>query len=81
MAHFSAPLLYAEARPDTLTGSKLVPYRRAALRSFLFSAGLFLCIGGAGFATFGEAVQPLVINNYAATDVGRIPLGLPRSVD
>ena len=71
MAHFSAPLLYAEARADALSGSKLAPYRRAALRSFVFSCGLFLCIGGAGFATFGEAVQPLVINNYAASDVRR----------
>ena len=29
---------------------------------------LFLCIGGAGFATFGEVSQPLITNNYAHAD-------------
>lgn len=29
---------------------------------------LFLCIGGAGFATFGESSQPLITNNYAHAD-------------
>jgi len=67
LAHFNAPLMYAETRPDR-DGSRLAPFRAAAAIAFSAAAALFISIGGAGFATFGEAVQALVINNYAAAD-------------
>jgi len=67
LAHFNAPLMYAETRPDR-HGSRLAPFRAAAAIAFSAAAALFISIGGAGFATFGEAVQALVINNYAAAD-------------
>ena len=67
LAHQNAPLLYLESAADA-DGGKYAPFQRATLLAFAFSCALFLCIGGAGFATFGEASQPLIINNYAASD-------------
>ena len=67
LAHQNAPLLYLENAADA-DGGKYAPFQRATLLAFAFSCALFLCIGGAGFATFGEASQPLIINNYAASD-------------
>ena len=80
LAHFNAPLMYAETRPDR-DGSRLAPFRAAAAIAFSAAAALFISIGGAGFATFGEAVQALVINNYAAADPLAATLHLAHEAD
>ena len=36
--------------------------------AFAVSSLLFLLVGGAGFATFGDASDALILNNYASTD-------------
>ena len=62
LAHQNAPLLLLESTADP-GGGTFPPFRRATLLAFVASCALFLAIGGAGFATFGEASQALVINN------------------
>ena len=46
----------------------LASYRRVVAAAFGSSALLFLLIAFAGFATFGDAAEALILNNYAPND-------------
>ena len=46
----------------------LASFRRVVFAGFAISSALFLMISYAGFATFGDASQPIILNNYAARD-------------
>ena len=53
---------------DELAARQLTSFRRVAAQAFGISALLFALIAGAGFATFGDASQALILANYAASD-------------
>ena len=65
---------------DGLVATQLSSFRRVVVWSYAISGVLFLVIAGAGFATFGDASQPLILNNYASADplaaVARLGVGL-----
>lgn len=43
-------------------------FRRVVLAGFAISTVLFLIIAAFGFATFGDASEPIILNNYASKD-------------
>ena len=46
----------------------LEQFRRVVTGAFGASSALFLLIAWCGFATFGDAADPLILNNYASAD-------------
>ena len=58
----------------------LASFVRTARAAYLISAALFVTIAAAGFGTFGDASQALILNNYASSDplaaVARAGIGL-----
>ena len=64
---------------DPLEAARLAAFKRVVTYAFTISGGLFLLIAGAGFATFGDSSQPLILANYASSDplaaVARVGVG------
>ena len=56
----------AEAEADTSLG--VAPFRRVVASAFAGSFVLFLLVAWSGFATFGDASDSLILNNYASAD-------------
>ena len=46
----------------------LAPFRRVVTGAFGISCALFLLVAWCGFATFGDASDALILNNYASDD-------------
>ena len=46
----------------------LAPFRRVVTSAFGLSSALFLLVAWCGFATFGDASDALILNNYAPSD-------------
>ena len=53
---------------DGLIDAQLAAFRRVVVSAFGISCVLFVLIAGAGFGTFGDASQPLILSNYASSD-------------
>jgi len=70
-AHYNAPAIYdALQNPEAGGGQdkKLANFRDVICAAFGFSGALFLVVTLAGVQTFGAAVQPSVLSNYAGAD-------------
>jgi len=69
-AHYKAPSMFQELEsPKKCTsGGKLKQFAYAATWAFFLAGILYLVVTLAGLETFGCAVQPMVLNNYAPID-------------
>eukprot|EP00931_Biecheleriopsis_adriatica_P091090 TRINITY_DN64990_c0_g1_i1.p1 TRINITY_DN64990_c0_g1~~TRINITY_DN64990_c0_g1_i1.p1 ORF type:complete len:466 (-),score=58.27 TRINITY_DN64990_c0_g1_i1:42-1415(-) len=73
-AHYNAPSFYAELQASKVgedaarPGSKLGTFRIVTLAAFALAGILFSIVTLAGIETFGTALQPFVLNNYASAD-------------
>mmetsp|Transcript_7942 Transcript_7942/g.20767 ORF Transcript_7942/g.20767 Transcript_7942/m.20767 type:complete len:328 (-) Transcript_7942:2122-3105(-) len=59
-------LASSDLSSDLLLG--LAPFRKVVVTAFGLSSALFLLVALCGFATFGDAADPLILNNYASSD-------------
>lgn len=67
IAHFNAPKFYAELDNPTIPR-----YNKMVSGAFGISMVFFTVIMGLGYKTFGGNCAGLILNNYAANDVGAI---------
>ena len=62
------PELAEDVAPPTDTSLGVAPFRRVVASAFVGSFALFLLVAWSGFATFGDAADSLILNNYASGD-------------
>jgi len=82
LAHYNAPSYFRALSPDAKADQSdgLRSYAQLSLLSFTAAGVIFMVIALVGYATFGAAAQPNILNNYASSDalaaVARLGVGL-----